>query len=126
MDTSADIQTVDMTPDDENTKLELIAKLAAQTLCRHYPNHLWFVGWAPGGNLVVKHGAMDNRYGFVIHFPHCHSSSDFEQRVMRAGGEMLERLFMRRGAWNGDMPTKIDGVAGSSRILLPGDQGLMQ
>lgn len=113
-----DIQRVEQTPDEENQKLELLAKLAAQTLNRHYPNHFWMIGWAPGGNLIVKHGACDNRYGFVIHFPKCATISEFERKVVYGGGELLERMGLSRSAWNGDMPTSIEGVPGTSRILL--------
>lgn len=121
MSNDLDMRVMDLTPDPENSKLELMAKLAAQTLNRHYPNHLWMVGWAPGGNLIVKHGAMDSRYGFIIALTKMHSISDFEHKVMLGGGELLERMGLKRGAWTGAMPTHLEGVQGKSRILLPGD-----
>ena len=99
-----DISTVDATPDVENGQMELIAKLAAQTLSRHYPNHVWMVGWAPGRTLIVKNMAIDDgRYGFTVDAHRAASVSELEHAIMRAGGELLERCGVPRGAWDGEI-----------------------
>jgi hypothetical protein len=105
-----DIQTVESTPDAENSQMELIAKLAATVLSRHYPAHLWAVGWAPGLTLVIKNMAMDGRYGFTIDAAKAASVSELEHAVMLAGGELLERMGMKRGAWNGEFAETVEGV----------------
>lgn len=105
----ADIQTVEVTSRDsgEDSQMELIAKLAAQKLSQHYPAHLWMVGWAPGMALIIKNMAMDPRYGYSIDAAKAHSISELEHAIMIAGGEILERMGMSRGAWDGEMPTQI-------------------
>lgn len=105
-----DIQTVDMTPDPENQKMEVIAKMACQVLGKHYPNHLWAVGWAPGYTLVLKNMAMDGRYGFTVDAAKAATISELEHAVMYGGGELLERMGMKRGAWNGEFADNVDGV----------------
>jgi hypothetical protein len=98
-----DIQTVDATPDAENTQMELIAKMAASILSKHYPDHIWMVGWAPGRTLVVKNMAIsDGRYGFTVDAHKAATVSELEHAIMRAGGELLERCGVRRGAWDGE------------------------
>ncbi len=104
MDNSPDIQTVEVTSvDDESKQMEMMAKLAAQNLSKHYPNHWWMVGWAPGMTLVVKHGGADGRYGYTVDAGKAATISEFEHAVMIAGGELLERMGMRRGAWDGEV-----------------------
>jgi hypothetical protein len=99
----SDIQTVDVTSvDGESAQMELIAKMAAQTLTAHYPNHWWMVGWAPGMTLVVKHGAGNGKYGYTVDAGKAATISELEHAIVMAGGELLERLGMPRGAWNGD------------------------
>jgi hypothetical protein len=112
MNDDLDIQVVEVTsPDDvENSQMELIAKLAAVVLSRHYPNHLWAIGWAPGLTLVIKNMAMDGRYGFTIDAGRCASASELEFTVMMAGGELLERMGMKRGAWNGEFAEHVEGI----------------
>lgn len=103
MDSAADIQVVDATPDAENTQMEMFAKMAAQTLTQHYPEHIWMVGWAPGMALVIKNMAIaDGRYGFTVDVARAASISEVEHAVMLGGGELLERCGAPRGSWNGE------------------------
>ena len=98
-----DIETVEVTSfDKEHNQMEMMAKLAAQVLTRHYPNHMWMVGWAPGMTLIIKLGGADARYGFTVDAARAASISEYEHAVMYGGGELLERLGMARGAWNGE------------------------
>ena len=110
----ADIQTVEVTSNDgaEDPQMELIAKMAAQKLSQHYPNHIWMVGWAPGMTLVIKNMAMDARYGYTVDAARAHSISELERAVMMGGGELLERMGMKRGAWDGEFATHIEGIPG--------------
>jgi hypothetical protein len=105
MNDDVDIQTVEETSvDEESIEMESRAKSVAHTLSRHYPDHLWAVGWAPGYTLVVKNMAIsDGRYGFTIDAAKSFSASDLDRLAINAGGELLERCGVRRGRWNGEM-----------------------
>jgi hypothetical protein len=99
----ADVQTVEVTSKDgESSQMELIAKMAAQLLSKHYANHWWMVGWAPGMTLCIKHGAGDSRYGYTVDAAGAHSVSQLEHAIIMGGGELLERMGMKRGAWDGE------------------------
>jgi hypothetical protein len=103
MNDTADVMVTDVTEDEENTKMEMVAKMAAMVLTKHYPRHLWMVGWAPGATLVVKNMAIDDgRYGFTVDAGKSHSISHLEKLVMVAGGELLERCGAPRGSWDGE------------------------
>jgi len=98
-----DIQTVEATPDIENIHMEKVAKSAAEVLSRHYPDHIWMVGWAPGMTLVIKNMAIsDGRYGFTVDAARSFSSSDLDKLIANAGGELLERCGVPRSRWNGE------------------------
>jgi len=104
MNDTLDIQTVDSTPDAENSQMELVAKMAAGVLGNHYPDHLWMVGWAPGRTLVIKNMAIENgKYGFTVDAARAATVSQLEREIMIAGGELLERCGVRRGRWDGEM-----------------------
>ena len=105
MNSDIDVQTVEHTSvDAETIEMEIKAKQAAEDLSKAYPNHLWAVGWAPGMTLIVKNMAIDDgRYGFTIDAAKAFSASDLARMAVRAGGELLERCGVRRGAWNGEM-----------------------
>lgn len=113
MNNEADIQVVEVTSvDDESSKMESVAKMAAQLLANHYPNHIWMIGWAPGATLVIKHMMGDGRYGYTVDAGKAATISILEKAIIMGGGELLERLGYKRGAWDGDAPTQTyDGVA---------------
>jgi hypothetical protein len=102
----ADIQTVEVTSqgalDPEWLAMEVVCKKAALLLTRLYPNHLWMIGSAPGAVLVIKYGGADSRFGFTVDVADAHSSSELEHAIAMAGGELLERLGLPRGAWDGE------------------------
>ena len=121
MEDLADIQTVEVTSsgalDPEWVQMEVVMKKAAMLLTRCYPAHLWMVGSAPGGVLVIKHGLGDSRFGFTVDCPSAASSSELEHAIMMAGGELLERMGLERGAWDGDtQPTQ---YTGQQELLIP-------
>lgn len=98
-----DVAVTDMTSyDPAEADLITRAKECGDALSRIYPNHLWMVSWAPGGVLIVKHGLGDARYGFTVDFAELCSYSDLVKACTLAGGELLERMGLRRGAWNGE------------------------
>ena len=109
---AADIQTVEMDNDAENATMETLAKEACQTLTSNYPNYPWMVGWAPGLALVVKLLINpDYNYGYTLDCRGGMTAWRLAHEVKMAGGELLERLGLPIGKWDGQMPEKnIDGV----------------
>jgi hypothetical protein len=122
IDSQADIQTVETgTVDKEHVEMERLAKQVAQALTQHYPAYPWAIGWHPGGVLCVKLMlASDSNYGYTIDAYKIHSASELTRQATMAGGELLERLGMKRGTWNGDMPSQnYEGVdAGHESPIL--------
>lgn len=105
MDDTTDIQTVELTSpqDPENAQMELVAKMAAQLLSNHYPDHVWMVGFAPGMTLVIKNMAIeDGRFGFTVDAAKAASVSELERSIVFGGGELLERCGVKRGKWDGE------------------------
>jgi len=99
-----DIQTVEHTSiDHETIEMEYKAKQAAEVLSKHYPDHIWMIGWAPGGVLVIKNMIGNAKFGFTVDCANSFSSSDLAHTVMLAGGELLERLGVNRGKWDGEL-----------------------
>jgi hypothetical protein len=118
---NVDIQTVEVTSfDKEHIEMELKAKEVAQTLTNAYPNYPWVVGWHPGFVLCVKLLINpDYNYGYTIDAAKDFTPGMLAQAAKMAGGELLERLGLRRGAWNGDMPEKnIEGVDKSHAVPI--------
>jgi len=119
MSPDVDIQLVESTPDAENERMHLIAKMAATRLNEHYPNHWWQIGWAPGATLVVKHGLGDAKYGYTVDAAKAATVSELEHAIVMGGGELLERLGFARGKWSGDLPTHTyDGVRAQDTVRL--------
>jgi hypothetical protein len=111
-DTSADIRTVEIQEHAENATMEVLAKEACQVLTSNYPNYPWVVGWAPGMALVVKLLINpDFNYGYTLDCRGGLTAWRMAHEVKMAGGELLERLELPIGAWDGQMPEKnIEGV----------------
>lgn len=90
-----------------------LAKNTAETLHKHYPGHLWAVT-VDGFFLDVRNLYLDGRWGFRLSIPAIYSSSELEKRVLRAGGEILERYRQSRGAANEasihDLPVNFAGL----------------
>lgn len=105
---SDDIQTVEVTSRDE-PHMETVAKQVAETLTQHYPDHLWAVGWLPGQALCVKNCAIPGNYGYTIDYSRVATSSELARLAVMAGGELLERCGWKRGQWNGETATQLEG-----------------
>jgi hypothetical protein len=86
----------------------ILAKNAADALNTHYPGHLWMVHVnSEQGILVIKNNAVSSMWGYILHI---NKIDPDMKRVMRAGGELLERGWMKRGAWNGQFATEVEGI----------------
>jgi hypothetical protein len=81
----------------------VLAKQMADTLHKHYPDHAWAVHVdLRNGMADVRNLGLSGNWGFRLHIPTIYSASEFDHRVMRAGGELLERYRVRRGALRPD------------------------
>lgn len=92
------------------------AQEVGDTLQRTYPGHMWMVAFQ-GSALVVKNLAISTHYGFVIKHHDSFSASDLAHKAVIAGGELLERAGMKRGAWDGQFAAKLEGS--DSRFFKP-------
>lgn len=91
-----------------------MAKNMAEILHEAYPGHLWAVTCeGEKGIATVRNMMLSGQWGFVLKLSDLFSSSDMKKQVVMAGGELLERYRLRRGAANQDilaaMPTDFAG-----------------
>lgn len=93
---------VDLTGAPEVAALDLnMAKEMAETLHAAYPGHLWAVTCeGDKGIATVRNLYLSGNWGFVLKLADLSTSSDWRRKVILAGGELLERYKLRRGAAN--------------------------
>lgn len=88
----------------------LLAKRAAELLNKHYPGHLWAVNVnSEGGVMIIKNYRLSFSYGMVLHLRNIYADPSL-RRVIRAGGELLERAHMVRGRATGEEARVLEGV----------------
>ena len=79
------------------------AKDMAEALHEAYPDHAWAVTCeGRTGLATVRNMSLAGNWGFVLHLKTLSSASDWKKKVIMAGGELLERFRLRRGAANQD------------------------
>jgi hypothetical protein len=78
-----------------------LSKNCADTLLKHYPNHLWGVRVAQG-LIYVRNLRLSGRFGFILKMNDFYSATDLDKKLMQAGGEVLERYRMSREKMNAD------------------------
>lgn len=77
----------------------ILAKDMADTLNTHYPGHLWAVNVdGKQGMADIRNLALSGTWGYRLRTVTNYSASEFKKRVVRAGGEILERFKLRRGS----------------------------
>ena len=79
------------------------AKLMSEALTKAYPGHAWAVTCeGDKGIATVRNLGLSGNWGFILKLSEMTSSSDWERRIVMAGGELLERFKLRRGAVDHD------------------------
>lgn len=79
------------------------AKHIGDVLARHYPGHAWMVHVdGKQGIAIVRNQMLNGQWGYVIRLTDIISASDLDRVAMLAGGEILERFKLRRGAFDGE------------------------
>lgn len=94
-----------------------ILKTIMHALNHHYRGHAWRVDIKPGGAVVIKNDRVSNYYGFMIPPHQLHNYKEIRRAALIAGGELLERAHMKRGASNNEVAVKLDGA--EKRFILP-------
>jgi hypothetical protein len=88
-----------------------VAKEVGEILNAAYPGHAWAVTIA-GGTIQIKNLLVSSMWCMVIHYENVmHDAKVRKEKVIRAGGEFLERCHMRRGLWNGEYAKTFEGAA---------------
>jgi hypothetical protein len=95
---------IDIDPDAaQNTHDYFTAKLLAEKLHAHYPHQLWGVNVeSRTGLITIRNLYLAGNWGYVLKMGEVYSASSLEKDVIRAGGEILERFRMARGAFDAD------------------------
>jgi hypothetical protein len=96
------------------TKEELeIATYIAETLLRKYPGYPWAVQVNGEGGIATIQLDFTGKWAFVLHLKALEHDLELKS-VMRAGGELLERYKLRRGAADDaqifNMPVNFSGL----------------
>lgn len=91
-----------------------LAKQMAETLHKHYPEHLWGVSVnAQAGMADIRNMALSGEFGYRMKIGTHFTASDWDLRVKRAGGEILERYRVARGRADNEqlayLPTDFSG-----------------
>lgn len=90
----------------------VLAKNAAELLNKHYPNHIWAVhvnSTKTGGIMVIKNLLVSATHGYVLHLTNVNNDPTLKS-VIKAGGEILERAGLVRGANQWVRPQFVEGV----------------
>jgi len=82
------------------------AKAVAQALTTAYPKYLWMVGVHPGGTLAIKllMPGLPQNVAEILHLRNEFSYTELAAKAVRLGGDLLERMNLKRGAWDGSTP----------------------
>ena len=103
--------------DDGATMLDchdmVLAKTAADALDKAYPGHLWAVD-VNGGMLNIRNLLLSAEWGYRIKQLSLFTASDLNARVLKGGGEILERFALARSRFNetayDDLKTNFAGL----------------
>jgi hypothetical protein len=92
-------------------------KIIGDTLAKTYPGYQWWVrARAEAGYFVIHCGeinsvmATNQPYGMLMHVSKMDDHGLLVKKIVRMGGELLERANLIRGKSKGDVPTHIDGL----------------
>jgi hypothetical protein len=104
-----------------------LASEMLKILNNHYPGYRWAVDFdeMQGVAKIVNFTLLDplqtrEMYGYILHLKTVYEDQSNQWRkLIRAGGEILERAYMDRKAWDRHTyPKKIDGIPIKHQPLL--------
>lgn len=88
-----------------------MAKDIAETLFEKYPGYMWGVA-VRSGVAIIKCLNVSSLYGYILKYDDIKDDAGYRKKeVLKAGGEILERARMNRGAREfNSMVTSVDGI----------------
>ena len=79
----------------------MMAQAVSGLLLRHYPDHMWLVNAdIRNGIINIFNPRVSTRYGYTVVVDDWLQERVVGNKVMLAGGEILERAGLRRGRFN--------------------------
>ncbi len=91
---------------------------AMRVLNTTYPGYRWMIGVnSEGGIMYIKNLDISGLWGYVLHMTKMVNDPTMK-RVRRAGGEILERAWQKRGKATGDPTVKVDGLPKKHQPLM--------
>ena len=119
--TPIDTKTIEILPPDAGTA-EIadynLSKQVGDILMEVYPGYAWLVRVnSDGGVCMIKCGQIECALAggimpsMVIHMQNMTDPSILRKKIIRFGGELLERANLKRGKWSGELPKRVDGIA---------------
>lgn len=92
-------------------------KIIGDTLAKAYPGYQWLVrAHASRGYFVIQCGdinaslATNQPWGMLMHVRKMDDHGILVKKIIRMGGELLERANLIRGRSKGDSPQHVDGL----------------
>ena len=89
---------------------EILAIRASELLQKHYPGYIWAVNVnseQTGGVMTIKNFSVSSSFGMTLHITKLDNKL---KKVVRAGGELLERGRLIRGSNKGERAKRVDGI----------------
>tara|TARA_R110002072_G_scaffold21764_21_gene76830 strand:- start:92 stop:424 length:333 start_codon:yes stop_codon:yes gene_type:complete len=83
-------------PDMPTPAEQFLAMRIAELLQRKYAGHLWGVH-VKKSVATIHNMALSGNHGYILHLNNLKIEDEFNQRVIKAGGEILERFAVSRG-----------------------------
>ncbi len=101
-----------------------LAAVIGEVLASAYPGYSWWA-WSDLENGVAGFRCGEINVSLGSHLPYGINLKITEEvnhktlsrKVVFLGGELLERASLPRSRWNGDFPTKVDGVKDAHQPL---------
>lgn len=82
---------------------EVVAKNIADVLEKQYPGYLWMVHVSVRTGLIdIKNMLLTGKYGYTIKLTGLFSWDSLRDKVIQAGGEILERYDMPRSRFDAE------------------------
>lgn len=96
-----------------------LAKDIGETLHAAYPGHMWAIT-VQGGVAIIKDLYISSQWGMVLHYSNLVADAGVRRKkVVAAGGELLERASIARGARkHGEKVRKVDGIEKYNPVLM--------
>lgn len=87
---------------------DAMAKYILELLVKHYPGHPWIVqAFTMLGYATIRNPSLSTKYGMRLIFPKIFTHDDLVKKIVRFGGEFLERFSVDRKKADRDQITEL-------------------